>query len=56
MLSLGAEGAPSGSRHLLPYFHVDLWPRRRRLSRSPESPDPPVSGTRSATASPLEAL
>ena len=56
MLGLGAEGAPSGSRHLLPYFHVDLWPRRRRLSRSPESPDPPVSGTRSPTASPPEAL
>ena len=56
MLSLGAEGAPSGSRHLLPYFHVDLWPRRRRLSRSPESPDPPVLGTRSSTTRPPEAL
>lgn len=40
-LALGAGGAPSGSRHLPPYFHVDLWPGHRRLPRSPESPDPP---------------
>lgn len=35
-LALGAGGAPSDSRHLLPYFHVDLWPRLRRLLPSPE--------------------
>lgn len=52
-LALGAGGAPSGSRHLLPYFHVDLWPGHRRLPRSPESPDSPVSNTPRSAAAPL---
>lgn len=42
-LAPGAGGAPSGSRHLLPYFHVDLWPRHGRLPPASESPALPVS-------------
>lgn len=41
--ALRAGGAPSGSRHLLPYFHVDLWPRHRCPPPFSESPGSPVS-------------
>lgn len=51
-LALGAGGAPSDSRHLLPYFHVDLGPRHRRLPPTPESPSAPVSGTPRAASGP----
>lgn len=51
-LALGAGGAPSDSRHLLPYFHVDLGPGLRRLSPSPECPGPRVSRTPRAAAGP----
>lgn len=42
-LAVGAEGAPSGARHLLPYFHVDLWPRIGRcLSPTAPAQEPPT--------------
>lgn len=55
-LALGAGGAPSDSRHLLPYFHVDLGPRHRRLPPTPESPSAPVSGTPRAASGPLRLI